>query len=144
MTNPAFDRITNQIIDSLEKGIIPWRKPWTGIEPQNYITKSRYNGINYFILANTEYKLPYFLTFNQCRMKGGSIKKGSKGIQVIYWQMLEKTKKEEEDKPEYIPMLKVFTVFNIEQTTLTTELTETLTNFEPLTEAENIVKNFKN
>lgn len=145
MTNPAYNRITDQIIKSLQDGIIPWRKPWTGIEPQNYQTKTRYNGINYFILANTSYKYPYFLTFNQCRALGGSIKKGSKGIQVIYWQMLEKTKDNPEDKQEYFPFMKVFTVFNIDQTTgIEIKLPQSLVAFTPAEQAEQLLASMVN
>lgn len=145
MNNPAYSRITDEIIKSLEAGVIPWKKPWTGIEPQNYQTKSRYNGINYFLLANTSYKYPYFLTFNQCRALGGSIKKGSKGIQVIYWQMLEKTKDNPEDKTEYFPLIKVFTVFNIDQTAnIELKLPQTLVTFTPAEQAEQLLSSMVN
>ncbi len=40
--------ITNQIIQRLEEGVIPWRQPWTdsGL-PQNFSTNRYYKGVNF-------------------------------------------------------------------------------------------------
>ena len=41
--------ITNRIIEQLQKGVIPWCKPWRdtkGLIPKNLITKKEYHGVN--------------------------------------------------------------------------------------------------
>ena len=47
------ETITNKIIEELEKGNIPWKKPWKGIEnnPKNLISGKAYSGINFFLLS---------------------------------------------------------------------------------------------
>ncbi len=49
--------ITNQIIQRLEEGIIPWRQPWISAGlPQNLSTKRYYKGINVWILYSFGFK----------------------------------------------------------------------------------------
>ena len=50
----VYQIITDRLINILEAGTIPWRKPWnyggeTG--PRNLISKKHYQGINCFLLA---------------------------------------------------------------------------------------------
>jgi len=52
---PAIDAdllVTNKIIDSLGKGVIPWRKPWHGADmiPKNLLTGQEYTGTNIWLL----------------------------------------------------------------------------------------------
>lgn len=44
----VYEMVTDRIISELEKGVIPWQKPWTGIRSGafNRITKRPY--IDYF------------------------------------------------------------------------------------------------
>lgn len=50
--NNVYEIITNQIIEMLEAGVVPWHKPWNGEDnaPKNLKTKKTYRGINPFIL----------------------------------------------------------------------------------------------
>ena len=45
-----YQMINKRIIDLLDKGDIPWRKPWISGEPVNFISRKLYRGINPFIL----------------------------------------------------------------------------------------------
>ena len=40
-----YEMINNRITSFLEKGDIPWRKPWVSGESVNFITKKPYKGI---------------------------------------------------------------------------------------------------
>ena len=41
--------VTEKIINLLESGVVPWRKPWTSTGmPRNLISKRPYRGINCF------------------------------------------------------------------------------------------------
>lgn len=43
-TQDIYEKITNKVIEKLEQGIIPWRKPWGRLKqnlPLNLITKKR-------------------------------------------------------------------------------------------------------
>lgn len=123
-----YETITNKILDKLEKGEVPWHKPWdssVGI-PRNLINNKPYNGINSMILGCQRYDSPYWLTFKQCSEKGGKVKKGEKGSIIVFWTFLDKNTGKpvaqdadhEGDKlgsKDIIPYLKYYTVFNTNQ-----------------------------
>ncbi len=110
----VYEIITRRIIEKLEAGTAPWCKPWTGGEmPRNLVTGKVYRGINLFLLNMMTYISPYWLTFNQCREKGGHIKAGAKSTPIVFWT---KAKKEnDEDGEKSIPVLRYYNVFNAEQ-----------------------------
>jgi len=119
-----IERVTNKIIELLENGEVPWRRPWTinGVLPTNLISGVAYRGANAFFLSLSCYNFqsPYFLTFKQVKKLGGSVKKGEHSIPVIYWNWREiKVEKEgeEEEETKKIPFMKSYNVFNVEQCT---------------------------
>ena len=119
----VYQIVTDKIIELLQAGTTPWRKPWsaanTTIRPMNYQTKRPYSGINFFILLSC-FDNPYFLTFPQLSTMGGTVKKGEKATPVFYWNWLfvdadgKKVKSEEEAKKK-IPFLRYYNVFNADQ-----------------------------
>lgn len=116
-----YELITDQIIEKLQAGQIPWRKPWAagpeGI-PKNLVSKKEYRGINVFMLLCQGFNSPYWLTFNQIKALDGSVIKGSRSTPVIFWKWFEFTEKTEEgEEVNRRPMLKYYRVFNVEQTT---------------------------
>ncbi len=118
----VYSVITDRILAHLENGVIPWQKPWRAGEafwPKNMVSGKRYNGINAFLLAMTDFKSPFFLTFKQARDLGGTIKKGSKGLPVIYCNKVqgkEADAEKGETESRGYSFLRYYTVFNIEQT----------------------------
>ena len=70
-----YEMINKRIIDLLEKGEIPWRRPWVSGEPVNFVTRKPYRGINPFILISSGYFCPYWISFKQAKEKGSRIKK---------------------------------------------------------------------
>lgn len=111
----VYKIVTNRIIEHLEKGVVPWHKTWTeaGL-PKNLITKKEYRGINVWLLSALNYDQNYFLTFNQVKDLGGSVRKGEKSHEVVFWKWLER-ENPDTDKTERIPMLRYYRVFNISQ-----------------------------
>jgi antirestriction protein ArdC len=116
-TKDIYQIVTNHIIEKLEKKIVPWQQPWTdGGLPRNLVSKKPYKGINVWLLNSLNYSQNYFLTFNQIKELGGSVKKGEKSQMVVFWKWLEK----EDEKTKEVkktPLLKYYTVFNIDQCT---------------------------
>lgn len=113
----VYAMVTNRIIEHLEKGVIPWQQPWSKAgEPKNLITGNRYKGINVWLLSSLNYSQNNFLTFKQVKDLGGSIKKGEKGQEVIFWKWLEKENADTKEV-EKKPLLKYYKVFNIDQCT---------------------------
>lgn len=117
--NKVYDVITNKIIEKLEQGTVPWRKPWVGPDfamPKSFNTKKNYRGINCFMLSIFGCD-EYYLTFNQTKKLKASIKKGSKGLPVIFWSEY-KRKYENQDgeqKEEMSYFLRYYTVFGLSQ-----------------------------
>lgn len=117
-----YDQINERIISLLEQGVSPWRKPWKTnngkIEiAKNLISKKPYRGCNFFIVNSMGYKSPYWLTFNQAKQKGGNVKKGEKGTQIVFWKTFSIKEKNEngEIKDKDIPFLRTSYIFNVEQ-----------------------------
>ena len=109
--------ITNSIIDQLEAGTAPWVKPWNsnGIDaPYNPIAKRYYNGINFIQLSMMPGSTHNWVTYKQAQSVGAQVRKGSKGVPVIYFSPLE-VKDRVTDEVKKIPMLKTYTVFNADQ-----------------------------
>ena len=114
----VYQIITDRLIEIMEQGLIPWRKPWnSGGEsgPLNLISKKHYQGINCFLLACPSFDSPYWLTYNQALSLGGNVRKGEKGTPVIFWKLYNKEDPESDNGIITVPVLRYYTVFNAEQ-----------------------------
>lgn len=111
-----YETVTNTIVESLNRGVVPWRKPWdTGASvPVNALSNRPYRGVNLFLLAMTPFTDHRWLTFHQVKERGGSIRKGEKSTIVIFWKMWE-AKSAADEKGKQIPLLKYYRVFNASQ-----------------------------
>ncbi len=132
-----YTLVTNRIIEQLQKGTIPWRKPWAEAgPPQNLISKRPYRGINIWLLATLGYANNLFLTYNQLSQIGGKVKRGEKGHMVVFWNVLNKAKedtKESTVETKRVSILRYYFVFNIEQCeNLESFLLESPEKFNPL------------
>lgn len=146
----VYEIVTNQIMDLLEAGEIPWHKPWKSSGgAQNLISKKTYRGINQFLLNCSPYSSPYWLTFNQARQKGGQVRKGEKSTLVVFWKWLDrKDKDDQEDDANTsstgkIPLLRYYNVFNLDQIDgiESPEEAEPDNFFAPIERAELIIRN---
>src|SRR6266436_5981906 len=141
----VYEIITNQILAELEKGQVPWRKPWHSLPPANLISKKPYRGINVFLLGFAGYGSQFWLTFNQAKQLGGNVRKGEHGAKIIFWKC--KTRETEsadgEIEERRSAFLRYYTVFNLEQTDGLSALL-TLPPAFPIESAEEIVKGMPN
>ncbi len=59
----VYGIVTEKIINLLEQGIVPWRRPWTSTGlPRNLVSKKPYRGINHFLLSASKFVSPLWLT----------------------------------------------------------------------------------
>jgi len=80
----VHDVVTDQIIELLEQGIVPWQTSFADSEvPANLLTKRQYRGINVLLLAAHEYERNFFLTEPQIQRIGAYVRKGQKPYVVI-------------------------------------------------------------
>lgn len=127
-----YDAVTQQIIAQLEAGTVPWVQPWGVPEtsaaglglPFNAVTGRAYSGINILILWGALFEAGYaeqsWLTFRQALTAGGHVRKGERGVTVVYADRFtpeaEKQRAwERGGEAKSVAFLKRFTVFNITQ-----------------------------
>jgi antirestriction protein ArdC len=128
VNSDLYQRVTDQIVASLETGIRPWIKPWSGEHAAGRITRPLrgngvpYQGINILMLWGAAmekgYAAPIWLTFKQAQGIGGMVRKGERGSLVVYASKITRTEADEatgEESERDIPFLKGYTVFNVEQ-----------------------------
>jgi antirestriction protein ArdC len=115
----GYQVITDKIVAALEAGTVPWRKPWKsvgGFGPTSLSTGNEYRGINHLMLSMESmargYSSLYWGTYKQIESLGGQVQKGQKGTQVVLWKPFEK---EVDGKKERYLMMRLFSVFNVEQ-----------------------------
>ena len=109
----AYEAVYNQIIATMEKGDIPWKKSWTGAMPHNGVSGHKYAGVNFFLLSYSGFADPRWFTFNQVKQLGGNVKQGSKGHQIVFWKIFDT--EDASGAKKSIPLLRYSTVFNFEQ-----------------------------
>ena len=113
MGTNVYEIVTKRIISEMEKGIIPWHRPWCGVAEgaRSYTTGKPYSLINQFLIAEAG----EYITFKQAQKLGGSVKKGAKSKLVVFYQSLVKEAEtaEGEKKIINIPCLRYYNVFNI-------------------------------
>lgn len=157
----SFQVITDRIVALLEQGVVPWHKPWTGggmTLPKNFKSKKCYRGVNIWMLCATSmmkgYTSRYWLTYKQAQAAGGHVKKGEKATPVCYFQWIVKEEKNEKTgkvEKKRIPLLRWFSVFNLDQTEdvarpdddINLEPQES-SEFSPIEVCEQIISNMPN
>ncbi|WP_034161459.1 ArdC family protein [Sphingomonas sp. ERG5] len=139
-----YDDVTSRIICELEAGRVPWVQPWGSVGtaapglPRNALTGRTYSGVNILILWGAVIECGWpsqsWLTFRQALDAGGSVRKGERGVTVVYADRFtpnagkerahatgegegERGSRRGSDTPraKAIAFLKRFTVFNVAQ-----------------------------
>ena len=146
----VYREVTAKIIGCLERGTLPWVRPWNAGVAINALSGHAYRGVNILTTALHQaaggYSSSGFLTFNQVRQLGGWVRRGEKGVRIVAYRPVEPTataENEETDEPAS-PwfVIRTFTVFNLEQCGGLEELSSRLNvrpAFAPLEVCEAVV-----
>lgn len=114
-----YEMVTKAVIEQLEKGVIPWALPLSKKgAPKSMTTMKDYRGINFFLLSLASFGSRYWLTFNQAKKLGGSIRKGEKSSFVVYWHWRSEEQMERlrEKTASPAPCYPIYsTVFNLDR-----------------------------
>lgn len=143
MSKSVYELVTDKMIEQLEKGIIPWEKPWTGIRSGafNRVSKKSYSLLNQMLLKyDGEYA-----TFKQWSDLGGGIRKGEKAEMVVFWkiQTVEELQEDGTKAVKQIPLLRYYNIFHISQVEGVEPLKEDeLSNIEPIEKADQILNTY--
>jgi antirestriction protein ArdC len=130
-TKGIRESITQQLIEAMEKGTLPWRRPWKQ-SPNcgrcaNIISGKAYRGINPILLQLHQtangFHSKWWGTYQQWKSLGCNVAKrppsveaGKWGCSIVFYKPLIKRvmKDGEEEKQEFF-LMKTFTVFNADQ-----------------------------
>lgn len=112
-----YEAITSRIIEELEAGIVPWEKPWTGVQDGaiSGATGKPYSLLNQMLLR----KAGRYYTFKQITERGGKVRKGEKSSMIVFWKQVKISEQNPETGGEVeklVPMLRYFNVFHEDQT----------------------------
>lgn len=128
-----YQAITNSFIKAFHQGTIPWRAgtavPFHDFA-QNYYSAHMYQGINWLQLnLVAAQETPYYLTWNQTQMLGGSVLRGTKATTIFSFKAFYKTKEgkhipkvraeqllQKREDVQRISYLKPHQLFNVMQT----------------------------
>jgi N-terminal domain of anti-restriction factor ArdC len=119
----VYGIVTEKIIALLENGIVPWRRPWTGVGvPRNLVSMKPYRGLNYFLLSASKYISPYWLTMRQANELGGHVRRGEESRAIVFWKVddargdaEDASATERDDKTRRRFLLRYYRVWNVEQ-----------------------------
>ena len=106
-----YQTITDRMIAEMERGEIPWKKPWMATGSAiSHTTGKPYSLLNQMLLG----RAGEYLTFKQVHAEGGYVRKGEKASLLVFWTWLDKEDKETGETTQ-IPFLKYYSVFHIDQ-----------------------------
>ena len=138
MKKDIYEMVTDRIIEQLEKGYIPWQKPWTGVHDGAYnrISNKPYSLLNQMLLSKTG----EYASFKQWTEFGGHIRKGEKAEIVTFWkiQQIEEENEDGEKIIKQLPLLRYYNVFHISQVEGVEPKSIDLNELQPIEEAERI------
>ena len=149
--------VTEKIINLLEQGVVPWRRPWTAAGlPRNVVSKKPYRGINHFLLSASKYVSPFWLTMRQANELGGHVRKGEESTIVVFWKVddakqstedLDDEETDEKTRRRFV--LRYYRVCNLEQCELPQAVLDKLPKIEthehdPIEAAERIIAGMPN
>ena len=125
----VYTRVTNQIVEAIERGAADWRMPWhsTGkdsFSPLNAATQKPYRGVNVLGLwaaaQKHGYATGYWATYKQWQEMGAQVRKGEKSSLVVFWKFAD-VESEDEDTPtadeasRRLVLARGYSVFNAAQ-----------------------------
>jgi antirestriction protein ArdC len=141
----VYQVITDRILSSLSNGVVPWRCPWHTEPPKNLISGKDYRGVNVLLLQASPFESPYWLTFNQARDLGGTVKKGERGTPVVYFKVYgddDAKAQSEQERRRFV--LRYYTVFNVAQTEgIEAPASPSRPAFNPIQECERVVSAYR-
>jgi antirestriction protein ArdC len=123
MKRDPYAEVSARIIAELEAGAAPWIKPWSATPgmntPCNAATNRPYSGCNVVLLWMAQaagYRTPRFLTFKQAIELGGNVRRGEHGTKVYFVKQIQVADRNgEKGDTRIIPMMREYTVFNVQQ-----------------------------
>jgi len=125
MKQDLHQLVTDRLVAAIEAGTRPWACGWSrgggcGALPIR-ANGEPYRGINVLLLwaaaVERGYASSRWMTFNQAKELGGSVRKGEKSTQIVFFKKLdiEQVNDEGDEVSKSIAMMRAYNVFNVDQ-----------------------------
>lgn len=118
-------RIIDMVVEALEAGVQPWRKPWetkdgaAGVCLPLRADHQPYSGMNAITLmmaaASAGYASPYWLTYKQAQRAGGQVRKGERSMPAILYKTRVIEVQDDPEDSHVLRFLKCYPVFCADQ-----------------------------
>jgi antirestriction protein ArdC len=124
MTGSVHRLVTDRMIAALERGTVPWQKPWNAGDgrPTSMTTGQPYRGVNVFLLglaaAEEGYRSRYWGTYRQITQLGGQVRRGEHSTLVVFWKPVEIADRDPQTgelMAKQVSVLRYYRVFNAMQ-----------------------------
>jgi antirestriction protein ArdC len=124
MSDTIHRMVTERMIAALERGTVPWHKPWQAAagRPTSMTTGQPYRGVNVFLLGLTAaeegYGSRYWGTYRQIAQLGGQVRRGEHSTLVVFWKPIEVADRDPQTGDvtvKQVPLLRYYRVFNAAQ-----------------------------
>jgi antirestriction protein ArdC len=156
----AYETITKTMLELLDQGVVPWKRPWTGGRigrPRNLCTNIPYRGVNVMMLAATAlakgYTSPYWVTYKQTQydVHFMHVREGEHGTPIVRAITSAEPMPDDGDEgaaeePRRWRGMRHYIVFNTEQYAMSDHARQTIATFytppltwDPVAEAERLV-----
>lgn len=118
-----YSLVTERIIESLEKGTVPWRKPWNAAMrmPLSMSSRKYYRGVNVWLLAleaeDRGFTSPWWGTSKHIKELGGTIKadEWKRATVIVFWKRLIVKDDKADNGKRTIYLLRYYRVYNADQ-----------------------------
>lgn len=111
MKQNIYDMVTQRILEQLDAGVVPWRKPWVEtILARSHRSGEPYSALNQMLLLG---KGGEWATFKQIQDEGGHVKKGAKACPIVFWTVVKKDELDENGREVVRPILRWYNVFHL-------------------------------
>jgi len=157
----VYDIITLQIVNALEAGTVPWKKPWSTACPtlngepvmdQNLFTKKPYRGVNWLLTALAPFSSPFWVPRGEIRKRKLKIKEGEHYTPIVYfkWRDAKEIEQAKREGKAVSPCFaRFFQAWNVEQLEGVEKFIPELDTPEehdhtPIRKAVNVVENYTN
>ena len=142
------ETVTNRIIESIEKGVLPWVKPWNSQGmAHNIVTKKPYKGINTILTAMNSFQSSEYATALQWAKLGYKLKEGEsrKATMIIFNSKIEKEEMKEGKKVKSTFWInRFYNVYNAEQIQDYKPQTSENPAFNPIEKCESVLSQWEN
>lgn len=121
----VYRAVTRVILEALEGGTLPWRKPWGGLDAAvNGSSGEAYTGFNQFVLTHVRIaralRSRIWLTWKQISDFGGRVLQDRRKayVNVLYFKrhVVEHGETDRTEPPKSVPIVRYYKVWNLDDT----------------------------